>query len=255
MSNLENGIKYLKDYNRVKVPSEIKGFDAFRALMNITMPDNLSEEFYKIQDRIIEEEYSKRTIVDINSLLPFIDNIYLYKGDITLLKVDSIVDACNSELLGCFHPLHKCIDNAIHSFAGLEMRRDLINIMNGKSEENGKARITKGYNLPSKYVLHTVGPIVNGKISEQNEIDLYNCYQSCLNLANSYKLESIAFPSISTGIYRYPINEASKIAIKAVKNYLLNNSDTSIKRVVFNVFSKEDYNVYKRRISEAYSRK
>lgn len=160
MTKLEQGIQYLKEYNQFELPSRIKGFDAFRALMNVTIPDYLDEEFYSLQDEIIQEEYRNKVIVNIQDLKPIKGNIYLYLGDITCLKVDAIVNAENSYLLGCFHPLHHCIDNAIHSYAGLQVRRDLMEIMEkqGKEEENGKAKITKVYNLPSSYIIHTVGP-------------------------------------------------------------------------------------------------
>lgn len=252
MDNLEKGIKYLEDYNKVKVSLELNGFNAFRALMNITMPDRLDDTFFAIQDKIIQDEYKNIKIIDVNDLLPIKENIYLYQGDITTLKADAIVNACNNELLGCFHPLHKCIDNAIHSFAGLQVRKDLLEIMKkqGYNEPNGKAKITKGYNLPAKYIIHTVGPIVNGIITKQNEIDLYNCYQSCLKLANEYNLKNIVFCSISTGLYGYPIEKASQVAIKSINDYFKNNANTTIKKVIFDVFSRSDYDVYKRTINK-----
>lgn len=164
MTNIEKAIAYLEKYNNDKVPTYLKGFDAFRFLMNITMPDKLSDDYFKLQDEIIKEEYQSKEIVDVNSLTEIKNNFFLHQGDITLLKADCIVNACNNKLLGCFQPLHKCIDNAIHSFAGLQVRRDLKEIMEKQRcvEPIGKAKITKGYNLPSKYILHTVGPIVKG---------------------------------------------------------------------------------------------
>lgn len=248
MTKLEQGIQYLEKYNQVKLPSILKGFDAFRALMNITMPKDLKEDYYSLQDEIILKEYKKRKIVDVKNLTPLKDNIYLFLGDITLLKVDAIVNAGNSDLLGCFHPLHHCIDNAIHSFAGLQVRRDLMQIMQGKKEENGKAKITQGYNLPASYIIHTVGPQIKENVTKQDENDLYNCYISSLSLADAYHLRSVAFCSISTGLYGYPIKEASKIAVKAVKDYLYKHSNTAIKIVVFDVLSLGDYEVYEREI-------
>lgn len=252
MSKLKEGIKYLEKYNQVKIPNYIQGFDAFRALMNITMTNDLNDDFYLLQDEIIKNEYQNKQITSVEDLTPIQDNIYLWQGDITTLKVDAIVNACNSDLLGCFHPLHKCIDNAIHSFAGLQVRRDLKVIMDkqGYREPNGKAKITKGYNLPAKYILHTVGPKVNGKITKENESDLYNCYISCLKLADTYSLKSIAFCSISAGLYGYPIDEASKIALKAVRDYFKANK-SKIEKIIFNVFSGDDYDVYFRTIKKA----
>lgn len=248
MTKLEQGIQYLEKYNQVKLPSFLKGFDAFRALMNITMPIDLKEDYYSLQDEIILEEYKKRKIVDVKELTPLKDKIYLFLGDITLLKVDAIVNAGNSDLLGCFHPLHHCIDNAIHSYAGLEVRRDLMQIMQGKKEENGKAKITRGYNLPASYIIHTVGPQIKGNVTKQDENDLYNCYISSLSLADAYHLSSVAFCSISTGLYGYPIKEATKVALKAIKKYLSLHPSTSIKRIIFDVFSLGDYEVYEREI-------
>lgn len=252
MSDLEKGIKYLEEYNNVTVLKNLEGFDAFRALMNITMPDNLSNDFFLLQDRIIQEQYSNKEIRDVNDLTPFKDKICLYQGDITLVKADAIVNACNSDLLGCFHPLHKCIDNAIHSFAGLQVRRDLKAIMDkqGQPEPNGKVKMTNGYNLPSKFIFHTVGPIVDGKITKQNKLDLVSCYNSCLELADMNELENIVFCSISTGLYGYPIEDASNVALRAITKYLYEHKESSIKKIVINVFSGGDYDVYSRRINE-----
>lgn len=254
MTNLEKGINYLKKYNNINLSTNNNDFKTFRALMNITIPDKLDSYFYQIQDEIIKEEYKKRKIIDIDNLIPIKNNIFLVKEDITLLKSDAIVNAANSELLGCFHPLHNCIDNAIHSYAGLQVRKDLLEIMKtqGHPELNGKAKITKGYNLPAKYIIHTVGPIVENKITKENESDLFNCYQSCLKLADEYQLKNIAFCSISTGIYGYPIKEASKIALKSIKQFFIENSKSSIQKVIIDVFSKGDYDVYKREIEKNY---
>lgn len=251
MTKLEQGIQYLKKYNQFELTSSINGFDAFRALMNVTMPNRLDKDFYSLQDEIIQEEYRHKVIVDIHDLKPIKSNIYLYLGDITCLKVDAIVNAGNSYLLGCFHPLHHCIDNAIHSYAGLQVRRDLMEIMKeqGKEEENGKAKITKGYNLPSSYIIHTVGPKIKKEVTKNDEEDLYHCYLSSLTLAETYHLSSIAFCSISTGLYGYPIEEASKVALQAVNEYLTYHPNTSIQKIVFDVFSKGDYEVYEREIN------
>ena len=252
MDEIKWCIGYLKEYNKLNGLFNLPDDLTLRALMNITMPINLSDEFYTKQNIAIKDIYKSKQIVDVNNLHPIYKNIYLYKGDITLIKADAIVNACNEKLLGCFSPLHSCIDNAIHSFAGLQVRRDLMIVMNnqGFDEPNGKAKITPGYNLPAKYILHTVGPKAFLGVTKQNEEDLYSCYISCLNLANEYKLNNIVFCSISTGVYGYPINKACKVAIKAVLDYLDNNKNTTIEKVVFNVFSREDYDVYNRTITE-----
>ena len=242
MSDIKWCINYLKEYNHISDLPPSSDEDLFRMLQNITMPINLSDEFYIKQDNVLKDILSKKEIIDVKELKPIDDRIYLYKGDITLLKADAIVNACNSKMLGCFVPGHHCIDNAIHSFSGLEVRRDMFDIMNkqGHDEENGKCKVTKAYNLPSKYIFHTVGPIYTG--IRRNDIDLESCYLSCLKKAEEMHLDSIVFCSLSTGVFGFPIDKASLIAYKTVKNFLKNNK--SIKQVVFNVFSNNDYNVY-----------
>ncbi len=216
-----------------------------RAMMNRVLPLSLSEEFYKKQDEYLSMD--RGIIVDVNKL-EFNHQVALYKGDITLIKADAIVNAGNSQLLGCFHPLHNCIDNCIHSYAGLQVRRDLIRILNGRKVSNAEVIVTKGYNLPSKYIFHTVGPIYNA--SKQNEIDLRNCYLNCLRKADEMNLESIVFCSLSTGVFGYPIEKASKIAIETVKQYIY-ETKTKI-NVIFDLFAEEDLKVYERTIKKTY---
>ena len=210
------------------------------------MPINLSDEFYDKQDGVIKEIVAKKEIFNVDNVD---DGISLYKGDITLIKADAIVNACNNKLLGCFVPGHHCIDNAIHSYAGLEVRRDLMKVMEeqGHDEENGKCKVTKAYNLPSKYIFHTVGPVYSG--SKQDTLDLESCYLSCLKVADKMKLDSIVFCSLSTGIFGFPIEKASEIAIRTVKKYL-EEENKNIKKVIFNLFSDGDYDVYDRKIKE-----
>ena len=246
MEDIKWCINYLKDKNNIKSLIDLDDKSTFRALQNITMPYDLSDEFYLKQDKVLKEILSKKEVVDAKI---FSDGISIYKGDITLIKADAIVNACNSKLLGCFVPGHHCIDNAIHSFAGLQVRRDLIKVMEdqGHDEENGKCKVTSAYNLPSKYIFHTVGPVYSG--SNQDDIDLKSCYLSCLKMADKMKLESIVFCSLSTGIFGFPIEKASSIAINSVKEYLKKENKT-IKKVIFDVFSDRDYEVYNRRIKE-----
>ena len=210
------------------------------------MPINLSDEFYDKQDGVIKEIVAKKEIFNVDNVD---DGISLYKGDITLIKADAIVNACNNKLLGCFVPGHHCIDNAIHSYAGLEVRRDLMKVMEeqGHDEENGKCKVTKAYNLPSKYIFHTVGPVYSG--SKQDTLDLESCYLSCLKVADKMKLDSIVFCSLSTGIFGFPIEKASELAIRTVKKYL-EEENKNIKKVIFNLFSDGDYDVYDRKIKE-----
>lgn len=249
MKDIDFCINYLKKVNHIEQEIALPPIQLLRALMNITMPFHLSDAYYDRQDKVLQELLYQKKIVDVSDLTPLKPNIYLYQGDITLIRCDAIVNACNSKLLGCFQPLHHCIDNAIHSYAGLQVRRDLLKVMQeqGYDEPTGRAKITKAYNLPSQYILHTIGPIIHQLPSKKDEEDLYQCYSSCLKLANEYQLKSIAFCSISTGLYGYPIEKAAKIALQAVKDYL--KQDQNIK-IIFNVFSKEDYDVYYRAIEE-----
>jgi len=238
-------IDYLKKYNHINQNLEYN-WPTLRALLNITMPINISDEFYQKQDKVLKDILSSKEITDISS---FPNGVYLYKGDITLLKADAIVNACNSQMLGCFVPGHHCIDNAIHSFGGLQVRRDMMKMMEeqGHEEENGQVKVSKGYNLPSKYIFHTVGPIYSG--IHRDEIDLASCYYSCLRKADEMGLESIVFCSLSTGVFGFPIQKASKIAIKCVNSYL-KEENKNIKKVIFDVFSDNDYEVYKNNMKE-----
>ena len=219
----------------------------FRALQNITMPYDISEEFYQKQDAVLQEILSHKRITDVAD---FDDGISLWKGDITLLKADAIVNACNSKMLGCFMPGHHCIDNAIHSFAGLQVRRDMLAIMKeqGHDEPNGECKVTKAYNLPSKFIFHTVGPIYSGKA--QDEIDLKNCYLSCLKKADEMGLDSLVFCCLSTGVFGYPNDKAAELAVKTVRQHL-EGTDSNVKKVVFNVFLDKDYDIYKRLLARA----
>jgi len=240
-------IDYLKKVNHLGFGIEGNKQNVIRSLMNITLSNDLSNEFYTKQDQYLQDLLSKKTIIDVNN---FKDQISLYLGDITTIKADAIVNAANSLLLGCFVPLHKCIDNAIHSYAGLEVRRDCFKIMTEQNseEKSGDCKVTLAYNLPSKYIFHTVGPIVDNSVTKKNEKDLKNCYLSCLKKADEMKLFSLVFCSIATGEYGYPILEASKIAIDTVKEYL-KETNSSLK-VISNLFSRKDYYIYESNLSK-----
>ena len=242
MTDIKWCIEYLKQYNRIDALPQMPDEALFRALQNITMPYALSEEFYQRQDAVQQDILSRK---DITNVADFSDGISLWKGDITLIKANAIVNACNNKMLGCFVPGHHCIDNAIHSFAGLQVRRDMMAIMNeqGHDEPNGDCKVTKGYNLPSEYIFHTVGPIYSGK--KQDEIDLAACYRACLKKADEMELTSLVFCCLSTGIFGYPIEEATSIAIREVKTYL-SEKNKNLRKVVFNVFRGQDYDVYQR---------
>lgn len=218
----------------------------FRALVNVRMPKSASREFLKIQGEYLREELLLKGITDIAELNPIMPDIYLWKGDITTLKCDAIVNAANSRMLGCFYPNHKCIDNAIHTFAGVELRKSCYNIMNlqGGEEPVGRAKITPGYNLPCRYIIHTVGPMVFGALDEKYEKQLSDCYRSCLALADKNFLESVAFCCISTGEFNFPNERAANIAVQTVGEY---RRETKSKiKVIFNVFKEYDHEIYKK---------
>ena len=216
-----------------------------RSLFNIRMPRETSEEFLRIQDEYLHEEVKRKGITDITDLQTIKDDIYLWQGDVTTLKCGAIVNAANSQMLGCFQPCHGCIDNAIHTFSGIQLRRDCDDIMQkqGHTEPTGQAKITPAYNLPCKYVIHTVGPIVQGFLTEEDCELLKSCYLSCLKLAEENSVESIAFCCISTGVFGFPQREAAQIAVDTVKDYK-SKTGSSIK-VIFNVFKDEDLNIYR----------
>lgn len=240
-------IKYLlsedKKYEKMSVPeSEEERFRLLRGLMNIRPPKPVSEEFLEVQDEFLKEKISSKGITNIADLLPIENGIYLWKGDITTLKCGAIVNAANSQMLGCFHPCHNCIDNAIHTFAGVQLRLECANIMErqGCEEPTGSAKITSAYNLPCGNIIHTVGPIVSGKLTEKNCRQLESCYESCLEAAVRNNVQSIAFCCISTGVFGFPQKEAAEIAVNTVKEFL----KTHDIEVIFNVFRQDDCDIY-----------
>lgn len=216
-----------------------------RSLFNIRMPKEVPEEFLRIQDAYLQEEAKEKGIVDYQELMPVKEGTYLWQGDISSLKVGAIVNAANSQMLGCFYPNHKCIDNCIHTFAGIQLRKACKDIMSrqGHEEETGKAKITPAYNLPSDYVIHTVGPIIYGKVTRKDENLLASCYKSCLEIADKNGVKSIAFCCISTGEFHYPNEQAAQVAIQTVRDY---KAETGSKiDVVFNVFKDVDFEIYR----------
>lgn len=216
-----------------------------RALMNVRMPGEISQEFLNVQDAYLQERATEKGIVNPSDLPPLQEGIYLWQGDITRLAADAIVNAANSGMTGCYQPNHSCIDNCIHTFAGMQMRLDCAKIMEkqGYEEPTGQAKITKAYNLPCQYVLHTVGPIVGGALTEEHCRLLASCYESCLSLAEEYRCKSIAFCCISTGVFGFPQKEAAEIAIRTVKAY--RKKTKSGMDVIFNVFLDRDYEIYR----------
>ena len=217
-----------------------------RSCMNVRMPAPIDDEFLDVQDAYLKEESRRKGITDIADLTPAEEGVYLWQGDITTLRCDAIVNAANAGMTGCYVPCHACIDNCIHTFAGVQLRLDCARLMEqqGHEEETGKAKITPAYNLPCRYVLHTVGPIVRGNVTREQERLLASCYRSCLELAEKNGVKSLAFCCISTGVFFFPNERAAEIAIQTVRNYRTENHSEI--EVIFNVFKNEDYEIYRR---------
>ena len=244
-------IRYLlqekEEYQEISVPTELADQKRLlRSLMNVRLPAPVHSEFLKIQDEYLQEEAAARGITRIETLSPVSEGIYLWQGDITTLNCDAIVNAANSQMLGCFIPCHGCIDNAIHSAAGIQLRLECARIMAQQrtEEPTGKAKITKSYNLPCRYVLHTVGPIIRGTVTSEDCQLLAGCYRSCLELAAAHDLKSIAFCCISTGGFHFPNELAAEIAVQTVRDFQKDSQNHM--EVIFNVFKDSDYEIYKR---------
>ena len=217
-----------------------------RGLMNVRRPVRIGADFLQVQDAYLQDETAAKGITDIANLTPIQPGLYLWQGDITTLKCDAIVNAANSGMTGCYIPNHRCIDNAIHTFAGVELRLTCEQLMEqqGYPEPTGQAKITPAFNLPCRYVLHTVGPIISGIVTKEDKELLASCYRSCLELAAENDLESVAFCCISTGEFHFPNDLAAEIAVRTVKEYL--KKQTSVKKVIFNVFKDLDKAIYEK---------
>lgn len=244
-------IEYLKNedgrYKQIDIPKETsKQKSLLRSLMNIRPAKPVSEEFTAVQDMYLQEELLCKGTVSLEDMSPVQPGIYIWQGDITRLSADAVVNAANSAMLGCFVPCHGCIDNAIHSAAGVQLRLECASIMGRQKrpEPAGRAKITKAYNLPCSYVIHTVGPIVSGTLTERECMQLAECYRSCLLLAAEYRLKSIAFCCISTGEFHFPAENAAEIAVRTVRGFLAENKDGM--EVIFNVFKDRDREIYER---------
>lgn len=236
-------------YRSMRIPNgEQEQKQLLRSLMNVRPPRKISKEFLMLQDEYLTEEVEEKGVVDSETLpVSSLDKrLALWKGDITTLKIDGIVNAANSALRGCFVPCHGCIDNIIHTVSGIQLRLLCDRLMKeqGHEEETGKAKITPAFNLPSRYVLHTVGPIVHGILTPEHCHLLSECYRSCLELAAENGLKSIAFCCISTGEFYFPQQRAAEIALHTTQEFL--GRDHRIEKIVFNVFKQEDYDIYKR---------
>ncbi|MBQ6215890.1 MAG: protein-ADP-ribose hydrolase [Erysipelotrichaceae bacterium] len=240
--------RLLKEENRYKeipIPADADSQKRLlRSLMNIRMPKEIDKEFLNVQDEYLRQLREDRGITDLKDLSPIREGIYLWQGDITLLRCDAIVNAANAQMLGCFVPCHACIDNCIHTYAGIQLRYECSRIMEkqGHEEKTGTAKITKAYNLPCRYVIHTVGPIIEDLPTRKDEKLLSDCYRSCLELADANGLRSIAFCCISTGVFRFPNRRAAEIAVSTVNEYK-KETKTSIE-VIFNVYKDIDRQIY-----------
>lgn len=238
----------LPQYRNMEIPENTEEQKRLlRSLMNIRSPRPIGEEFLKVQDEYLSAEVKEKGITDSDTLpvSPAHNRLILWRGDITTLKVDAIVNAANSALRGCFVPCHSCVDNIIHSVSGIQLRLACDKLMTeqGYDEPTGRAKITPGFNLPCRYVLHTVGPIVHGPLTERHCRELADCYRSCMELAADNGLKSIAFCCISTGEFHFPQKKAAEIAVQTVTEHL--RTDARIEKVIFYVFKQEDYDIYK----------
>ena len=245
---IQSLIKDMPEYGGVEIPEgEAEQWRLIRSLMNVRPPRPVSQSFLEVQNAYLSQMVKQRGIIDCHGLIPsdLDERIFLWQGDIPRLKADAVVNAANSALLGCFIPCHSCIDNMIHSLAGVQLRLECNEIMceQGHEEPTGSAKITPGYNLPCRYILHTVGPVISGPLRRKDCELLSGCYRSCLELAAENHLESIAFCCISTGVFHFPQEIAAEIAVKTVCRFLEGNS--SVKQVIFNVFTDKDKEIYK----------
>lgn len=249
---IQSLLKERPEYRDMNIPAEPeRQRQLLRGLMNIRTPKRIGADFQKMQDEYLQSETAAKGITDIADLTPIQQGLYLWQGDITTLKCDAIVNAANSGMTGCYIPNHRCIDNAIHTFAGVELRLACEELMEqqGYPEPTGQAKITPAFNLPCRYVLHTVGPIINGRVTKEDEELLASCYRSCLELAAENGLESVAFCCISTGEFHFPNEQAAQIAVETVKQFV--NRKISVKKVIFNVFKDLDKAIYEKLLGTA----
>ncbi len=230
-------------YRDMEIPSnEAEQRQLLRSLFNVRMPGGIGGDFLAVQDEYLQEETRRKGVTTLAELTPTEPGLYLWQGDITTLACDAIVNAANSGMTGCYRPCHNCIDNCIHTYAGIQLRNACAELMarQGHEEPTGQAKITPAYNLPCKYVIHTVGPIVDGRLTPRHEEQLASCYRACLALASENGCGSIAFCCISTGVFGFPQQRAAEIAVQTVREH------RGELAVVFNVFKDEDAAIYRR---------
>ena len=230
----------------MQIPSEANEQKMLlRSLMNVRFASPITEEFEAVQDEYLKDANAQKGLVTLSDMEEVQPDIFLWQGDITRLKVGAIVNAANSGMTGCYQPCHNCIDNFIHTYAGIQLRNFCAELMEkqGYEEPTGQAKITPGFNLPCDYVIHTVGPIVQGTLTLHHEELLRSCYESCMKIADENNVESIAFCCISTGVFMFPNRKAAEIAIQTVKEY--KQITGSSMKIVFNVFKDIDLEIYK----------
>ena len=240
---LDENIHY-RDY---KIPDDIQEQKMMlRSLMNVRMPKDMDEEFLTVQDAYLQQVQEEKGVVTLEDMEELQPGLYIWKGDITRLQVGAIVNAANSGMTGCYQPCHSCIDNCIHTYAGIQLRNYCDNMMRqqGYEEPTGQAKITPAFNLPCDYVIHTVGPIVQGWLTGKHERLLSSCYESCLRTAEEHGVKSIAFCCISTGVFMFPNEKAAQIAVQTVREF--KEKTNSGIQVIFNVFKEEDERIYRR---------
>lgn len=238
-------------YRGVEVPADAYAQKRMlRSLMNIRRPKAIDAAFLTVQDEYLRRELEAAGITRLADLEPVCGDFYLWQGDITRLQCGAIVNAANSGMTGCYVPCHACIDNCIHTFAGIQLRLDCSELMErqGHEEPTGQAKITPAYNLPCDYVLHTVGPIIEDRVTPEDERRLASCYRSCLELAEQNLVTSIAFCCISTGVFQFPNQRAAEIAVETVRTYKAETG--SEMKVIFNVFKDLDLEIYRRLLAE-----
>lgn len=234
-------------YREYEVPDDIQEQkDMLRSLMNVRMPKDIDEEFLAVQDAYLQQVQEEKGVVTLEDMEELQPGLYIWKGDITRLQVGAIVNAANSGMTGCYQPCHNCIDNCIHTYAGIQLRNYCDNMMRqqGYEESTGQAKITLAFNLPCDYVIHTVGPIVQGWLTGKHERLLSSCYESCLRTAEEHGVKSIAFCCISTGVFMFPNEKAAQIAVQTVREFM-EKTNSGI-QVIFNVFKEEDERIYRR---------
>lgn len=244
-------LKEKEEYKDIEIPNNEKDkWLLYRSLRNVRSASNINKEYIEIEDKYLQEEIKKLGIIDEKDIPFDNDIISIFKGDIVTIKCDAIVNAANKYGEGCFAALHYCIDNAIHTYSGIKLRNECHDLLKGKYIETSEVILTSAYNLPSSYIIHTVGPIIDHKFITNKDIeDLKNCYINTLSLCKEKNIRTVAFPCISTGVFSFPNEEASKIAIETVKTYLKDNR-SYFDHIIFNTFLDKDYKLYKKYINK-----